>query len=223
MPFSEKTIDFLVENRLQNSKPWFEQHREEYKNYVIRPVTELIERLAPVMHGIDIELIAEPKVGKSISRIYRDTRFSNDKSLYRDVMWAVFFRDRKTYAGYPGFFFELSPSLFRYGCGFYQADTKIMNGIRQLVSANGRIFQDALQAYKAQDVFSMEGEFYKRSKFPDMPPEMQNWADRKNIAFIKNSTDPIQLFSENLADKIGADFKLLAPIYNFLMKAAGIQ
>ena len=216
---TQKTLDFLFENRLQNSKAWFEEHKSDYNNFVLAPLVELTIALTPTMLSIDDAFNCEPKVNKCISRIYRDTRFSKDKSLYRDVMWIVFMREKKLYNGVPGFFFELSPEKFRYGCGYYGADASSMEAIRTLILAGDKDFKNALAAAEKQTVFSMEGDMYKKSKYPDQPDSIKNWLDRKDICFIANSTDADLLFSDKLADRLAQDFKLLEPVYQFLMKA----
>ncbi len=73
MPFSSETIRFLTENRRQNSRAWFEEHREEYELYVMEPLKELTAALGPYMRQIDEELTVEPRVDRTISRIRRDT------------------------------------------------------------------------------------------------------------------------------------------------------
>lgn len=90
MAFTKQAVEFLMENKFHDSKDWFRQHREQYDRLVLDPMRALVAEIAPAMLDIDGRLIAEPKVGRSISRIYRDTRFSKDKSTFRDVVWCVF-------------------------------------------------------------------------------------------------------------------------------------
>lgn len=217
--FSEKTIAFLAENAIRNSREWFNENKALYTEYVLEPLMELVVRLSPTVHNIDPLLICEPRVDRSISRIYRDVRFSRDKSLFRDVMWTIFIRDKKIYQGLPAFFFELGPGGFRYGAGYYIAGTDTMESIRSMILKNDPAFKKARATYEAQDLFSMEGEKYKRKKYPDMPLPVQEWLDRKTICFIHDSTDMAALYSEDLPDTIAEGFKLLVPIYNFLIKA----
>ncbi len=217
--FTTKTLEFLIENRLHNSKTWFEEHKPDFQNLVVAPLAELVVRLAPALLEIDPELVAIPKVGKCISRVYRDTRFSRDKTLYRDVMWAVFMRDKKRYGGLPGFFFEIAPCGFRYGCGYYQAGGDSMQRIRELILAGDKDFQAAFAAYEGQDRFTLEGELYKTSRHPGSPEALRNWLDRKNICFVHSSTDATLLYAENLPETLATHFALLAPIYRFLAKA----
>ena len=102
--FTTKTLDFLFENRVNNSKEWFDDHRFSYNEFVVKPLAGLVEELTPTMLKIDSSFIVEPKIDRTISRIRRDTRFSHDKSIYRDVQWISFMRNKKLYFGYPGFF-----------------------------------------------------------------------------------------------------------------------
>lgn len=104
MPITENTLNFLTENRQENSKDWFHENRPAYMNDVMEPLIELVEALTPAMLEIDPHFETSPKVGKTISRIYRDTRFSRDKSLFRDVMWCGFQRPKIGKKIHPGFF-----------------------------------------------------------------------------------------------------------------------
>jgi uncharacterized protein (TIGR02453 family) len=217
MLFSQKTIDFLVENRLQNSKAWFEENKHLYTAHVIAPLISLTEALTPTLLEIDGKLICSPKVGGSISRIYRDCRFSKDKSLYRDQMWTMFVREKNI--GLPEFFFVVSPQDFMYGCGYYAASTQSMENMRNLIKTGDKHFKAALKAYENQDIFQLDGDLYKKSRHPDMPDNLKDWLDRKTICFLHTGTDFDLLYSDELANKIAHDYKTLAPIYNFLIKA----
>ncbi len=216
MPFSQKTLDFLAENQMQNSKSWFAEHKENYQEYVLNPLAELVVGLSDTIKSIDESLICEPKVGKCISRIYRDTRYSHDKSIYRDIMWVVFTTKRQLSGGPPGYFFELSPRGFRYGCGFCQADRITMENLRRLVLENSKEFQSALSAFENQSVFAIEGELYKRDRFPDAPEHLKTWLNRKEVGLIHNSTDFPLLFSDQLIPKLSAEFLSVAPVFKFL-------
>ncbi len=220
MPISKETLRFLAENRLHNSREWYQQHKSDYQELVLNPLVELSANMAPAMLEIDPHFVTEPKVDRTISRIYRDTRFSHDKSLYREVMWVCFMRSKKEDGSLPGFVFEFSPQGFRYGCGYYEAPPKVMEAMRRLILENNPAFIHAKKAAEEQTVFQMEGNFYKRSKFPDAPEDLRNWLDRRNIDFMCNSTDANLLFSEDLHQTLTCGFGLLKPVYAFLCKAA---
>ena len=171
------------------------------------------------MLDIDPHFETNPRVDKTISRIYRDTRFSRDKSLYRDVMWCGFQRPKIGKESHPGFFLEFSPYRFRYGCGFYQASTEKMRAIREKILDDSLSFLHAQSAFTNQSVFEMEGETFKKIHYRDQPLEKQNWLERRNIFFVHNSVDFPWLFAEDLASKLGENFTLLKPVYDFLLTA----
>ncbi|MCL2603718.1 MAG: DUF2461 domain-containing protein [Defluviitaleaceae bacterium] len=209
--FSRETMDFLFENRLQNSKTWFEEHRKRYDDYVVRPLKLLAENLLLELHKIDGQLTA------SCSRVWRDARFSKDKSLFRDTMWCMFIRKKNV--GMPEFFFVFSPEGILYGTGYYSAGAESMESMRKLILADDKDYKAALKAYEGQDIFHIEGDMYKRTRHPDASEKMRDWLDRKTICFLRNVSDFDLLYSPRLSVKVAEDFKSLAPIYHFLMKA----
>lgn len=219
MPFSKETLDFLTENRMRDDKAWFHAHDAEYRRAVLEPLRELCARLAPAMLRIDPAFMTEPKIGKCLSRIYRDTRYTRDKSIFRDVMWILFARDRRLYNGLPGCFFELSPSGFRYGCGYYQADRAAIERMRQMIADDHPAYLRAAAAYEGQSVFVLEGDSYKRSRYPGQPAHKRDWLDRKNLCFICESRDFSLLYAEDLWKRLSDDLLLTKPMYDFFWAA----
>lgn len=216
MPITPKTLDFLIENRLRDNREWFQEHKKEYKELVLAPMMELVQKMGPAMLEIDSQMVVDPKVDRTISRVYRDTRFSKDKSLYREVMWVVFGKDRKEYPLSPGFVLEFSPDGFRYGCGWYQTAPKLMQALREMILAGDRSFVAAKKAFDSQKVFEIIGDSYKRSRHPDQPEELRSWLDRKSICLMHNSKDFDLLFSDRLGETVMEAFKTIQPVYEFL-------
>ncbi|QQO08762.1 DUF2461 domain-containing protein [Breznakiella homolactica] len=219
MALSQKTLEFLFQNRMEDSRDWFNEHRGEYREYVLEPLAQLVTDLTPGMLEIDPLFITEPKVDRCISRIHRDVRFSRDKSLYRENCWILFIRDKKLYNGLPAFYFEVNPANFIYGMGYYQASTASMQAIRKLIIAGTPAFKNAFEAYKTQDTFHIEGDRYKRSKYPDQPEELREWLDRKGLSFNASCADKKLLFSDSLSSFLLEGFRKLAPVYHFLFSA----
>ncbi|MCI9457454.1 MAG: DUF2461 domain-containing protein [Oscillospiraceae bacterium] len=221
MPFSNKTLDFLFENRLQDSKPWFEEHKQQYLDYVLHPLEEMVGQLSGTIRKLDPQAIVDPKVGKTISRIRRDTRFSHDKHIYREHMWLVFKRGPKMYGtDYPGIYFDISPDTFSYGCGFYSASTEYMNALRAAILAGSPDALAAMDALEAQSVFTLNGDRYKRPRHPDCSPQEQKWLDLRGISIDAESSDAELFFSERLGEAVAKDLLLLEPMYQFLLKTA---
>lgn len=220
MPFSEATLDFMALNRVMNSREWFHEHRDEYLSLVVEPIAELVEDMAPDMWKIDPSLIIIPKVGKSISRIWRDTRRGPELPIYRDVMWITLLRAK--YEGYPSFWFEFSPRCLRWGCGWYQTDPAIMDCIRGMILSHDPDWRAALAAFEAQKVFRLDDERYKRSRHPDAPENERAWLDQKSLCLTHEETKLDRLYSDKLAAALTRDFRRIAPVYEFFLKAVGL-
>ena len=109
-PFSEQTLRFLRSIKRNNNREWFKARRDEYERHVREPMTTVVERLAVDFPRFAPELVAAPKL--SLYRIYRDTRFSDDKKPLKTHAAAVFpWRGLPRHEG-AGLYFEVAP-----GCG----------------------------------------------------------------------------------------------------------
>ena len=220
-PFSQRSLDFLYFNHKYNSKLWYQEHKEDFKQYLSFPFRDLVNAMSPRMLEIDEQMITEPK--SIVSRLYKDLRFAKDKtSLYRDHMWLTFMRGTNAMCGLLGYFFELSPYNFRYGCGYYMADAKSMASLRKLILSNAPVFQKAKECFENQSIFSLVGETFKKPRYADHPEDLSRWLEKKDICFIANSTDIDLLFSPNLADVLCDRFEMIKPLYDLMMTAESL-
>lgn len=213
--FTKDALAFLFENRMRNDKAWYDSHKDVYKKHVYNPAIELITELAPTMREIDGSIITIPS--KLISRVRRDTRFTKDKTLYRDNVWIVFLRDKSQMSTSPCFWFELGQRGSSYGVGYYKAEAASMANMREMIIKGHPAFLKALKCYESQNEFVLGGEMYKRSKYPDQPENLKSWLDRKNIFFECVQTDFDFAFSKDLPEKLKKGFVSLEPIYDFLL------
>ena len=83
--FSQEALDFLNDIRFNNNQTFYEANKARYERYVKQPMRELSDELAPVVQLIDPKLDTRP--GRTMSRIRRDTRYTKDKSPFRDHAW----------------------------------------------------------------------------------------------------------------------------------------
>lgn len=218
MRITDQALDFLFINRLNNSREFYQEHKAEYRALVVEPLAHMVERLAPAVLSIDPQIDCTPKIGKCISRIHRDTRFSYDKSLYRDTAWIGFMRKKKLYNGLPGFFFEISPRMVRWGMGYYTASKEAMESFREIVAQDHRLFKATVDMANNNPQLVLEGDSYKRSKRPDLSAVQQEYINKKSLCFIRNEDISI-LQREDLAELIEKDFLALKPAYELFMLA----
>jgi uncharacterized protein (TIGR02453 family) len=140
MNITPEALDFLFENRLKDSKEWYREHKEIHKKLVVEPFREFILKVEPYINEIDPKIICNPK---RISRIYRDTRFSKDKTTFRDNQWYCFMNGKELYEGLHSFFFDFSPRGFIYGCGYYKAGKGSIDALRSLVLKKDKAYIEA--------------------------------------------------------------------------------
>lgn len=217
MYFSEKTIDFLAENYMHNSKTWFSEHKSEYEKYVKSPFAYLVEYLKPVMFDIDSDIICSLR---SISRIYKDIRFSKGGSVFRDSLWISLRRRRERFQCVPEFYFYVGTNGFGWGCGYYHASAQSMESIRSLILAGDKSFKAAKKAFEGLDEgYELWGDSYKRDHYPDQSRDLGLWLNKKTICISTDRTDADLLFSDRLAETLKNEFVKLKPVYDFYIKA----
>lgn len=214
--FTPKTLEFIAENYWRGDKEWFASHKNEYAEFVQKPLTELTTALTPVVERIDSALITDPR--SAVSRIYRDMRFAKGGSPYRETLWISFRHDKKTFPCRPEFYFVFSPSELLFGCGYYSAKADSMAEVRRLILENHQKFAEADAVLEKHREFSLDGDMYKKSKYGDLSPKLRNWLDRKTVC-CSCRPDIDELFSEDLAEKVGRAFLEMKPIYEFFMHA----
>ena len=217
--FTKQSLEFLQQVKAHNSKAWFDDHRSDYENVLLTPFRQLVSDLAPMMLSIDPDFEVRPAVNKTISRIFRDTRFSHDKSLFRDAMWFTFKRPRKDWTrSIPGYFFELTPRMYRYGMGFYSAAPKIMAAFRHKIDAGPNTFKKAISFMQSDDRYNLEGERFTRPIPSEHPEEIDAWYQMKTFYLACNRRPDEPLFSKVLSDELLEGFLLTAPLYRFLIE-----
>jgi uncharacterized protein (TIGR02453 family) len=216
--FSRKAFHFLKDVKEHNAKAWFEAHRQDYEQLLLQPLRDLVTDLADFMLGIDLSFEVAPAVGKTISRIHRDTRFSRDKSLYRDCLWIVFKRAGKDWANWSaGYFLEINPTWYRYGMGFYDAAPDVMAEFRVRIDEGPMAFLKAVEWFPGQDVFKLEGETYKRPKGPDKPEPIRTWYNHKSFYLTCNRKIDKAILSPQLVDDLIQGLGMAAPLYHYML------
>jgi len=159
--FSAGTLSFLRRLKRNNRREWFNAHRDEYDAYVRAPMIAVIERLAVDFRSLAPDVVASPK--RSLYRIHRDIRFSEDKKPYKTHVAASFpCRDLPKHEG-AGLYFHVSPDDVWVGGGMYAPMTPQLHAVREHIAANSRRLRKIVSApgFK-RAVGSLEGERLQR-------------------------------------------------------------
>lgn len=211
--FTPKTIDFMWNIRLNNNKPWFEEHKDEYQRDLQFPMKALGQA---VFEGITTDYEKYGFIHK-VSRIYRDARRVRDGNPYKDCMW---FSIEKPYpkdvesSGILTFWFDLHPEGWSYGLGYYAAKAATMEQVRAKIDDNPKKFEKLIDLFASQEEFQLDGPSYVRQK--QAPTEKtQEWYNKKSFSLIHSSDNYEELFSAALIDRIIQGFTFLMPFYDY--------
>ncbi|MBN2009767.1 DUF2461 domain-containing protein [candidate division KSB1 bacterium] len=215
--FINETLTFFRDVHANNSKAWFEDHRDDYNRYVMTPFKQLVTDLAPTMLKIDPFMEVRPAVNKTISKIHRDTRFSNDKTLFKQNMWLTFKRPSEDWKVAPAFYFELFPDWYRYGMGYYSATRADMNRLREAIDNFPGEFLNVTAFLRETEFFTLHGDEYKRPIPSDHPDEIQTWYQRKSFYVSCDKQIEEVVFSAALVDELAERFLMMSSLYQYLM------
>lgn len=136
--FTPELFRFLRALKSHNDRDWFLKNKERYENEVKQPMLRFIADFAPRLRGISRNFVADPKpVGGSMFRIYRDVRFSEDKSPYKTHVAAHFPHRRAWDSGEsvhaPGFYIHLEPGECFVGGGLWRPDSVATARVRNTI------------------------------------------------------------------------------------------
>jgi len=212
---SEDAYRFFWEIAFNNNRVFFEENRERYKREVQQPMLALAEYLIPTAREIDPEFNLRPAA--IVSRIRRDTRYSKDKSLYRDHVWLAFKHHGVRLSENFVVYAEFERDGFGYGMGMYCPQPGMMQEMRSRILARPSQFLEIAENPAFRERFMLEGEEYKRPKMPDAPKELQPWVNRKRLSYSYFSTELKRTMQPEAAEEIREGFELLKPMYRFLM------
>jgi uncharacterized protein (TIGR02453 family) len=136
-----------------NDRDWFQPRKEQYVQFVYQPMTELVMALNRELQKIAPEYIAEPK--KAIFRIYRDTRFSADKTPYKTHVGAFFTRRGVTSGA--GLYMHFSDNSLFVGGGVYHPEREVLLAVREHVRDNHGALRKILAQSKVKSLFGEIG------------------------------------------------------------------
>lgn len=210
--FSSQSIDFLWGIGLNNCKQWVDEHRDEYRQYLLNPMKLLGKEIESYMNELnkDIQCIS------TVSRINRDVRFSKNKNPYKESIWFTLKPISEDWKDRPVYFFELKATQYIYGMGYYSAKPLTMSKFRKSVDENIDRFKEILKIFSKQNTFIVEGDRYKKKINAQYSEDIMNWYSRKNIDIMSYNDIDDLIFKFELVDKLKADFKSINEIYRYM-------
>lgn len=160
---SQELFAFLRELRENNNREWFQANKSRYEAHVRDPLLRFIADFGLRLPEISPHYVADPRpVGGSLFRIYRDVRFSKDKSPYKTAAAVQFRHEMGKDVHAPGFYFHLEPDEVFFGTGIWRPDTASLTKIRDAIVADPAGWQQLISGDDFRSLFTVEGESLKR-------------------------------------------------------------
>ena len=132
--FTKETFKFFKDLEENNTREWFEENRTLYEKNVMETAQEYVMEMGERLKSISPKIVAIPKTDKSIFRIYRDVRFSKDKTPYKTHLGIFFWEGPKKKLGNPGYYLQLDKSSILIAGGLYSLPNDIVKTYRDAIS-----------------------------------------------------------------------------------------
>jgi uncharacterized protein (TIGR02453 family) len=160
--FSNELFKFLRDLAENNNRPWFQTNKDRYDRHIKEAALRFIEDFAPHLKKISPHFVADPRpVGGSLFRIYRDARFSKDKSPYKTNVGVRFTHEAGRDVHAPGYYLGIANDGIFAACGVWHPDSKSLSKIRQAIIDDPTAWKRARNAKRFSESFELEGDALK--------------------------------------------------------------
>jgi len=223
--FTPASFKFLRGLARHNEKAWFEAHRADYDTHVRLPFLQLITDLQPALAEVSEHFRADPRGnGGSLFRIYRDARFSNDKSPYKTWQGARFFHERRRQVPAPSFYVHLQPGESFVGAGLWHPEPDTQRKVRQFIFDNPGSWKAAAYEPRLRRRFDLE-ETEKMVRTPrGFPADFEFMEDLKHRNWVMwRSLDDEMMTGPRLRHTVAADLAMLGPFVDYLCAALDLE
>jgi uncharacterized protein (TIGR02453 family) len=220
--FTPALFTFLRSLRRHNDRDWFAANKERYERDVRDPLIRFIEAAAKPLRSVSREIVADPRpVGGSMFRIYRDTRFSADKSPFKTHAAAHFRHRAGKDVHAPGYYLHLAPGEVFAGAGVWRPDTASLLAIREAIAGRSREWTRATSSSAFRKLCVAGGE---RSSRPPrgFDPQHPLIDELKRKEFVAgHEWTEADAVSKDFLDRFIAFCRAASPMNRFLASALG--
>lgn len=218
MALTKAFTDFFIELEKNNYKEWFSENKDRFVRDVKEPFEALTDEVILGMKKLDPELDLQAK--DSVFRIYRDTRFSKDKTPYKTHMAAVVGRGGRKDHTYPGIYFQVNGHGISIAGGSWKPTKDRLYRIREKIANDPKAFRKIIDAKKFKETF---GEL-TAEKNKIIPKEFREAAEatpeiyNKSFHFWRTYDGKKYVTDPDLAKNIVNHYKLASRFNEFLIE-----
>ena len=222
--FERRTVDFLAKLAANNNREWFNENKQRYEEDVLDVALRFIISMQEPLGEIAPRFTAVPtRVGGSLMRVYRETRFSKNKQPYKTNVGIQFRHEQARDVHSPGYYVHLEPSRAFVGVGMWRPDPDSLRRIRERIVARPAAWQRALGDAAFKRHFELGGDKLTR------PPrgfdkDHACIEDIKRKSFIATrELDVESCLRPQFQRVVESSFRNAEPLMRFLCEAVGVR
>lgn len=226
--FSPKALTFLRQLKRNNRREWFVEHKAEFDEILWAPMREFVEEVDVRLASLAPELTGSPK--RSIFRIYRDVRFSKDKTPYKTHLGCWFTHinagygvGSETHGAGAGFYFHLEPGESLVAGGVWMPPRDALRAIRERLAGDPNGFRKTLGTPAFRRRFGSLSEEKVLTRVP------KPWtADHPAAPWLRHASFTVsaplgndEVVRASVVRRVEKDFRLMLPFVRWLNAALG--
>jgi uncharacterized protein (TIGR02453 family) len=224
--FPPEGIRFLSDLADNNDRNWFAAHKSTFQNQLQAPAQAFVVALGKRLQDVSPDIVYDTRLNGSgsLMRIYRDTRFSKDKTPYKTNVSLAFWAGPSKRAAYSAFYIRLEPGGGGIMTGRYAFDKPILAAYRDAVvdTEMGAELESVLAKIQAEGEYTIGGEHYKKVPRGYDPEHPRAGLLRYNgLHAFYLSIKPEHLTSAELVDICYEHCARMAPLHRWLVKVTG--
>jgi uncharacterized protein (TIGR02453 family) len=221
--FPKEGIAFLKGLEKNNNREWFQARKETFDAAVKAPMEELVEAINARLVKFAPQHVTEPR--KAVYRIYRDTRFSKDKTPYKTHIAANFFRAGFEKHAHPGYYFSVSPKQIEIAAGCYMPDPDQTRQVREYLLEHHEEFRRILAGKALVKLLgSLSGEPMTRT--PKAMPcnhPADDLIRYRSWVLYDTRIDPALITTPKIVEELVKRFQLMSPFVEFLSRPLSVK
>ena len=211
--FSRETGEFLWDLSFHNERPWFLENKERFERVLHAPFKALAAETTETMQA----RFPQRAWSSHCSRIYRDARRLFGRGPYKDHLWFILGGDEASRRDGPAFWFEIGPSTYEYGVGYFEAPPAVMEAFRRSIDANPARFTRIAEELSHMRGLRVLGPAYKRPKGA-YEGLLGEWCNRRWLAVEFKRDHDAALYDPALPETLARAYARLLPLYDYLLE-----
>ena len=222
--FYPSTLRFLEELATNNNRDWFAENKPRYEEEVLDVALRFIQSMQEPLAEIAPHFVAMPtRVGGSLMRVYRDTRFSKNKTPYKTNIGIQFRHEQAKDVHSPGYYLHIEPQQVFIGAGMWRPEAEPLRAIRERIAARPAEWQRALRDPQFHRIYALGGDSLSR------PPrgfskDHECIEDIKRKSFIAvRDMEPAACLKPQFQRTVESTFRMAEPFMRFLCKSVGVK